>query len=672
MALSKVPDVKVNFTTCPICSEIFKSPKILPCLHTFCQTCIHQVVLSANHKKDSQTISAFSCPICRTVVNPRTDNKEAINIDKWAAELPDNISMDTMITFTQSNKKQECHACKRHEQTTEAKFWCKQCFEAFCEKCNSMHSWMKMLATHQVVLIDEFISQIDGIDLKAIEEQCRTHPLNMIDVFCYDHRAMCCSLCVSLDHRKCENIKSIDDITTCNDIFYGSLLEKIEHIKVVTQENLQTNHQEKETLRVGVEKTEDEASKFVDHIKRKLDNLFETFKKQLHMSRDEQNTKLNVRIRLLEQLVRNLEHWIKVSKKVKDDGSKTQLFMHVETIKHQIETSIKEITNINNGTTITAVYFVKNEKFQEVEGIDQIGSLKHVESVIGSELGNVYEACQDFGIYFPINLEDIKIKKVRTIHIPGSNLKCGVCFKDKYILLGDEGKVHLVDKSKGLVVKSFAVSEIIKRFCLDLKHERLFVSCHNTSLFYANFVGEAIKPPKKLNFSNHRKSFGALFCVEGDIYVVTNGAIKKIPSRDLSPASNLTECFQTNTNTDDTAGHNGLTIFNEQIYYTTTAKEVKCSTLEGHQIFSHKSDQIKMPVSVAMWQFGITAALILNKEPRGSLHALSVDGKKEIQLLGNFENVTDPWDMWVDIDEKEIYVAGGEYIDVYRVKFKSE
>lgn len=99
---------------------------------------------------------------------------------------------------------------------------------------------------------------------------------------------------------------------------------------------------------------------------------------------------------------------------------------------------------------------------------------------------------------------------------------------------------------------------------------------------------------------------------------------------------------------------------------------MKCSTLEGHQIFSHKSDQIKMPVSVAMWQFGITAALILNKEPRGSLHALSVDGKKEVQLLGNFENVTDPWDMWVDIDEKEIYVAGGEYIDVYRVKFKSE
>ncbi|CAG2239550.1 unnamed protein product [Mytilus edulis] len=174
-----------------------------------------------------------------------------------------------------------------------------------------------MLATHQVVLIDEFVSQIDGIDLKAIAEQCRTHPLHMVDVFCYDDRALCCSLCVSLDHRKCENIKSIDDITTCNDIFYGSLLEKIEHIKVVTQENLQTNHQEKETLRVGVEKTEDEASKFVDHIKRRLDNLFETFKKQLHMSRDEQNTKLNVRIRLLEQLVRNLEHWIKVSKKLK-------------------------------------------------------------------------------------------------------------------------------------------------------------------------------------------------------------------------------------------------------------------------------------------------------------------------------------------------------------------
>lgn len=671
MALSKVPDEKVNLITCPICSEVFKSPKTLPCLHTFCELCIHQIIVSANHKKENKTRS-FSCPICRTVVKPRTDNIDQEHINQWAATLPDNISLNTMITFTKSNSKPECHACKRHEQTTEAKFWCKQCVEAFCEKCNSMHSWMKILATHQVVLIDEFVSQIDGIDLEAIEEQCRTHPHNKINVFCCDHRAMCCSLCVSLDHRKCENIQSIDEITF-NSTFYDSIQEKIDNIRVATQENLQTKHQEKETLRVGVEKTEDEASKFVDHIKSKLDNLFETFKKQLHVFRDEQNTKLNVRIRLLEQLERNLKHWIKVTKKVKDNGSKTQLFMHVETIKHQIETSIKEITTINNDKTTIGVYFEKNKKVQKVEAFDQIGCFQNIKSANGIELGAVFKTCLEFGVCF-INLEAITVEKNRTIHIPLSKLKCGVCYGDKYILIGgDEGKVHLIDKFKGLVVKTLSLDYKIKRICLDVTQNRLYLSCCGMVLYCTNIVGESISKPKKMILEHiHNGPIGALCSFEEAIYTVKTGAIQKFSSCQNFPPTNITECFNTNTYSEGHAGCNGMTIFNEQIYFTTTAKEVKCSTLEGHQIFSHKSDRIKMPVSVAMWQFGITAAFILNREPRGSLHALSVDGNKQVKLLGKFENVTDPWDMWVDIDEKEIYVAGGEYIDVYRVKFKSE
>ena len=47
-----------EFLTCSICFEIYKDPKTLPCLHSFCKECIDNLT-SKGHTK------GHPCPICR-------------------------------------------------------------------------------------------------------------------------------------------------------------------------------------------------------------------------------------------------------------------------------------------------------------------------------------------------------------------------------------------------------------------------------------------------------------------------------------------------------------------------------------------------------------------------------------------------------------------------------
>lgn len=56
---------------CPICFEKFSQPRMLPCQHTFCLSCVRDFVLtilSKNQKaqNDSSKKLCFYCPSCQT------------------------------------------------------------------------------------------------------------------------------------------------------------------------------------------------------------------------------------------------------------------------------------------------------------------------------------------------------------------------------------------------------------------------------------------------------------------------------------------------------------------------------------------------------------------------------------------------------------------------------
>ncbi|VDI01169.1 Hypothetical predicted protein [Mytilus galloprovincialis] len=137
MAIAKVKfvDEEDNLLTCSICLEMFKNPKYLPCLHTFCKLCIHSYIQSLV----SQEIinKGFKCPVCRTFV-PVGDHSS--NSECWAEELPNNHLIISMIDRKALQKQDKlCNVCELSNINQEAVSWCSVCQEALCTVCENCH-----------------------------------------------------------------------------------------------------------------------------------------------------------------------------------------------------------------------------------------------------------------------------------------------------------------------------------------------------------------------------------------------------------------------------------------------------------------------------------------------------------------------------------------------------
>ncbi|CAC5376380.1 unnamed protein product [Mytilus coruscus] len=166
---------------------------------------------------------------------------------------------------------------------------------------------MKLLSAHAVVDFKEYGSNATGIDLNGISKHCHFHPSKETEIFCFRHRESCCVLCLSTKHRRCTGLKSIEDALS-EDNIYEDLPEILGKVKDATIKVQKEKEQHKSDFITKTEIVEEEAAKFTEMTKCNIDNLFKQLKNQLHIFRDEQNTELNVCLRLLEQFDKSLEH----------------------------------------------------------------------------------------------------------------------------------------------------------------------------------------------------------------------------------------------------------------------------------------------------------------------------------------------------------------------------
>ena len=122
-----------NTKQCQYCDNIYKDPRILSCLHSYCLQCITKLHV--------ESTASITCPTC---------NQSTTIPDEDVSSLPRNVRLneiskqDKILRKVTSTSPPPCDSCDENSPIA----YCTECDELFCNRCWEHHQGLKKSSSH--------------------------------------------------------------------------------------------------------------------------------------------------------------------------------------------------------------------------------------------------------------------------------------------------------------------------------------------------------------------------------------------------------------------------------------------------------------------------------------------------------------------------------------------
>ena len=107
---TKAPSGFMQHLECPVCMEFYKDPRLLPCSHTLCKTCLDGVVNN----------SSITCPVCRATHSVPPSGTDGFLRNLAIAGMVDSLCVECKMTHSDVS--------------------CSHCNKMVCQNCHVAHT----------------------------------------------------------------------------------------------------------------------------------------------------------------------------------------------------------------------------------------------------------------------------------------------------------------------------------------------------------------------------------------------------------------------------------------------------------------------------------------------------------------------------------------------------
>ncbi|XP_073828786.1 E3 ubiquitin-protein ligase meiotic P26 isoform X3 [Musca autumnalis] len=200
---------------CKICSSRLQSPRVLSCLHVFCESCLCKLLnedsSGGNLSSSSSTSSVggdlvplhnssgksqIKCPICKQITTVGPKGVQSLTCDYILTNILDLATIES--------EQLHCTSCKSKENAISR---CNDCANFLCSGCDNAHKYMRCFENHEVVRLEDLQKTSDGDKPLIIHKPlyCNVHTSENLKYYCFNCQIPVCNDCLIADHKGSEH-----------------------------------------------------------------------------------------------------------------------------------------------------------------------------------------------------------------------------------------------------------------------------------------------------------------------------------------------------------------------------------------------------------------------------------------------------------------------------------
>ncbi|KAJ8309636.1 hypothetical protein KUTeg_012815 [Tegillarca granosa] len=328
----------ISITTCPFCLEEFKTPKYLPCLHSFCESCLNSYIISAlkSERRSKSGQKEFYCPVCREMVTPPV---LSVKHQEWAQQFPLNHLLVALMDQNKLKAKVKlCDPCKAIDDVP-AVSWCVDCNEAMCQNCTSVHKRQKMSRDHVLKNIDE----MQTIPVVTSLQMCENHKGKSVEAFCSDHNQPCCATCVAIHHRKCDHVTTLEEAARgiLKSKVLSELLQRLKDTSTINQALIKDKRENIKALEDQKDRIEKELQNARQRVIENFDKQHSTFMRTFSQKHNTKIQEMTVSIKEIENRDKAIQNCTNLIEVCMTRSSETHVFLKMKKVIEKEEEQIR-------------------------------------------------------------------------------------------------------------------------------------------------------------------------------------------------------------------------------------------------------------------------------------------------------------------------------------------